>query len=268
MRDAGYAGTELGDWGFLPTDPETLRRELAARGLALAGAFVPVAFADGGAHAAGEEAALRTARLLAAAAGAEPFIVLADQNGEHPVRTRLAGRIGPEHALTGAQWETFALGVDRVARSVRRETGLRCVFHHHAAGFVETPAEVERLLELTDPDLVGLCFDTGHYRLGGGDPLEGFRRHLGRIRHVHFKDSSPRVHEESRRNGWGYFDSLKHGIFCELGKGAIDFAALVAELRGSGYRGWIVVEQDVLPGMGAPGEYARRNREFLRSCGL
>jgi inosose dehydratase len=124
-------------------------------------------------------------------------------------------------------------------------------------------------MALTDPKLVGLCFDTGHFRFGGGgDPLAVYRQFKDRIWHVHFKDCSPRVHAESRRNEWNYFESLKHGIFCELGQGDIDFKSFADELKRDGYSGWIVVEQDVLPGMGAPKEFARRNREYLRSCGL
>ena len=37
MQATGYAGTELGDWGFMPTDPDALGAELDARGLALLG---------------------------------------------------------------------------------------------------------------------------------------------------------------------------------------------------------------------------------------
>jgi inosose dehydratase len=269
IKATGYAGTELGDWGFMPTDPAALRRELQTRGLALVGAFVPVAFAQAQAHAEGEERALKTARLMANAVGSGPFIVLADDNGKDPRRTKLAGRIEPEHSLTPPQWEMFGRGVNRIASAVRRQAGLRTVFHHHCAGFVEAPWEIEALLAATDPELVGLCFDTGHYRFGGGgDPLEAFRQFKDRIWHVHFKDCSPPVHEQSRRNEWSYFDSLKHGIFCELGHGGINFAAMAAELQRTNYPGWIVVEQDVLPGMGAPKEFARRNREFLRTCGL
>jgi inosose dehydratase len=156
-----------------------------------------------------------------------------------------------------------------VADAVRRQTGLRTVFHHHCAGYVETPGEIEALLRVTDPGLVGLCFDTGHYRFGGGaDPAAALRQHQKRIWHVHFKDCSPAVHEQSRKQEWNYFDSLKHGIFCELGKGGVDFKAVAANLRDMNFSGWIVVEQDVLPGMGAPKEFARRNREFLKGVGL
>lgn len=268
MRETGYEGTELGDWGFMPTDPDLLRRELARRGLALLGAFVPVALADPDAHDDGEEAALRTARLLAAVAGPTPFIVLADDNGRDPVRTQNAGRVRPEHGLTAEGWRVFAAGVERIARAVRAETGLRTVFHHHCAGYVETPAEVEQLLALTDPDLVGLCFDTGHYRFGGGDPLEGLRRHADRIRHVHFKDCDPVVAARSRTEGWDYFRAVREGVFCELGRGDVPFPAIKAELERLGYDGWIVVEQDVLPGMGTPKQSAARNRAYLRGIGL
>jgi inosose dehydratase len=268
IRDTGYVGTEFGDWGFMPTDAAALRRELDQRKLSMVGAFVPVAFVDPQAHAAGAEVAVRTASLLAAVEGKAPFIVLADDNGKNPARTAKAGRITASDGLSDAQWRTFAAGVESVARAVLEQTGLRCVFHHHAAGFVETPEEVARLLELTDPKLVGLCFDTGHYRFGGGDPVQGLRRHRQRIWHMHFKDCSPQVHERSRAEGWDYFGSLKHGIFCELGRGDVDFAEVLGELRRTDYGGWIVVEQDVLPGMGAPKEFAQRNREFLRRLGL
>jgi inosose dehydratase len=196
------------------------------------------------------------------------FVVLADDNGTVAARTQNAGRIGPELGLSGAVWKVAARGAERVAEAVRRETGLATVFHHHCAGYVETPAEIDTLLSLTSPELLSLCLDTGHYAFAGGDPLEALERHWSRIRHVHFKDCRPEVAERSRREGWDYFGSVRGGVFCELGKGSVPFAAIVKELRSRGYQGWIVVEQDVLPGMGAPLESARRNRAHLSSLGL
>jgi inosose dehydratase len=242
---------------------------LEGRKLELLGAFVPVAFVNESAHAEGEARAVKTAKLMADAAGSNPFLVLADDNGKDPLRTKNAGRIEAADSLTPKQWETFGKGVNRVAEAIRRQTGLRTVFHHHCAGFVETPWEIEALLRATDPNLVGLCFDTGHYRFGGGpDPAAALHQFRDRTWHVHFKDCSPAMRTESKQKAWDYFESLKHGIFCELGKGDVDFPAVTRELRATGYEGWIVVEQDVLPGMGAPKEYARRNREYLRKCGL
>jgi inosose dehydratase len=252
----------------MPTNPAQLRRELDQRGLALVGAFVPAALANPGAHAAGEALALQTARLLAETAGEAPFIILADDNGRNPARTHNAGRVRPEHGLSETQWRVFADGASRLARSVRTETGLRTVFHHHCAGFVETPEEVDRLLALTEPGLLGLCFDTGHYRFGGGDPLAGLRRHGDRIWHVHFKDQDPAVAARSRTEGWDYFASVRAGIFCELGQGDVPFSDIAAELERRRYSGWLVVEQDVLPGMGTPRESAARNRAFLRRLPL
>jgi inosose dehydratase len=268
IKETGYAGTELGDWGFMPTESAALRDELKSRGLQLIGAFVQVAFSDERAHAEGEERAVQTARLMSEAVGPGPFIVLADDNCSNPTRTQLAGRIQPEHSLPPEPWQIFGKGVNRIADAVQRRTGLRTVFHHHCAGFVETPWELETLLQVTDPNLVGLCFDTGHYRFGGGDPVRALQQHRSRIWHVHFKDCDPRTHEQSRKAGWNYFDSMKHGIFCELGQGDVDFGAIVAQLEKSDYSGWIVVEQDVLPGTGEPREYARRNRDFLKGLGL
>jgi inosose dehydratase len=268
IAETGYAGTELGDWGFMPTDPGLLRQVVHARGLALLGAFVPVMLKDPSAHAAGVEAAVRTAQLLVGAEGASPFIVLADDNGKIPARTQNAGRIQPEQSLNAAEWQIAAEGAEKVARAVRRETGLRTVFHHHCAGYVETPMEIDTLLSLTDPNLLGLCLDTGHYCFGGGNPLECLRQYFPRIWHIHFKDCQPGVADRSRQEGWDYFTSVRNGIFCELGKGEIDFAAFKTELEKLGYTGWIVVEQDVLPGMGSPKESALRNRQYLANIGL
>ena len=267
MRLAGYTGTELGDWGFMPTDPAELRRVLGRRSLALLGAFVPVALATESAHAAGVAAAVRTAKLLAAV-NPSSFVVLADDNGTVPERTKNAGRIRADQGLDREAWKTAARGAEAVARAVREQAGLATVLHHHCAGYVETPAEVDTLLGLTSAELLSLCLDTGHYAFAGGDPLEALRKYGKRVRHVHFKDCSPEVAARSRREGWDYFASVRGGVFCELGKGEVDFPSVTAELRRSGYGGWIVVEQDVLPGMGTPLESARRNREYLASIGL
>ncbi|MDE0315872.1 MAG: TIM barrel protein [Candidatus Poribacteria bacterium] len=268
MQAIGYRGTELGDWGFMPTAPAQLRDELAARELTLVGAFVPVPFVDRWAHQSGEAAAVQHARLLVEAGFDKAFIVLSDDNVTVEERTENVGRIRPEHSLTQEQWDTFIAGVHRVAQSVRDEMGLRTVFHHHCAGYVETPSELDTLMQRTDPNLVGLCFDTGHYRFGGGDPLDIFDKHGDRIWHVHFKDFDPEVAARIYNEDWSYNSAVTKGVFCELGKGDVDFPAFIAELRSRNYDGWIVVEQDVLPGMGSPYESAKRNFQYLKSIGV
>jgi inosose dehydratase len=266
--ETGYEGTELGDWGFMPTDPQKLSEEIHGRNLQLLGAFVPVALKKLEAHQAGIDVAVRTARLMSAVEGNLPFIILADENGSIPERTKNAGRVTPEMGLSESEWQIFAEGAEKVAAAVRKETGLRTAFHHHCAGYVETPAEIEKLMSLTDPNLLGLVFDCGHYRFGGGDPVEGLKKYGKRVWHFHFKDYHPGFGQQGIKEGWDYFQSVSAGVFCELGKGEVDFPALLAELEKIGYDGWGVVEQDVLPGMGKPKESAQRNRDYLASIGL
>jgi inosose dehydratase len=225
IRATGYAGTELGDWGFLPTDPQRLRAELAARELSLVGAFVPVALANRDTHAAGVDTAVRTARLMRDADAPDSFIVLSDNNGAVPVREQHAGRIPASLSLTPAEWRTFADGVNRIARAVADETGVRTVFHPHCGGYVETPQEIDALMSHTDAGLVGLVLDTGHIIYGGGDPVRVLRHHGHRVWHVHFKDCDPVVASRARADGLGYLAAVRAQLFCELGAGEVDFAA-------------------------------------------
>jgi inosose dehydratase len=266
---SGYAGTELGDWGFMPTDPAVLRRLLVARKLAMVGAFVTTRLADPRSHGASVRTAVQTARLIAAAAdGRPPVIVLSDEPTADPARTGAAGRVSPALGLSGSQWDDAAGRVEQIAAAVRDESGLRTVFHHHCAGYVETPAEIDALMERTDPSLVGLCLDSGHATYGGGSPLNVLSRHRARTWHVHFKDCEPQVAEQARREQLDYQTALRRGLFCELGRGSVDFPGLLGELREMDYEGWIVVEQDVLPAMGSPAASATRNRRYLQTIGL
>jgi inosose dehydratase len=244
----------------------------------MVGAFVPVALKYDGQHQAGVEEALRYARLLAAVAetGPDPWspvIVLADNNGTELVRTANAGRVTPAMGLSDADWKIFAQGAEKVARAVKAETGLRTVFHHHCAGYVETPAEIARLMDMTAPDLLGLVFDTGHYLYGSGanDPavvLAGLESLAGRIWHMHFKDCKADFATLARVAGWDYFAAVRRGLFCELGRGNVDFTGVKSWMQRTGFHGWIVVEQDVLPGMGVPKLSAAHNRFYLAGLGL
>ena len=102
----------------------------------------------------------------------------------------------------------------------------------------------------------------------GGDPLGALAGYGDRIWHVHFKDCDPALAAQSRVEGWDYHASVRRGIFCELGRGAVPFPSILDALRARGYAGWIVVEQDVLPGLGTPAASAIRNREYLHRLGI
>lgn len=268
MAQAGYSGTELGDWGFMPTDPDLLKKELIQQNLSMLGAFVPVFFKDKNEHEKGIETAVKTAHLMKNAGFPKAFIILSDDNGKVKQRTENAGRITPEMSLTTDEWKVFAKGVEDTARAVKQATGMRTVFHHHCGGYVETPEEIDTLMIHTDPDLVGLVLDMGHYMMGGGDPVKALIKYKNRIWHVHFKDFDPEKAQLAARNNYDYFQSVNSGVFCELGKGVVDFPYISGVLEKSGYDGWVVVEQDVLPGMGNPLQCAIRNREYIKTLGI
>jgi inosose dehydratase len=266
MARAGYSGTELGPYGFLPEDAELLKSELAARGLTLLGAFVPLPLAHAGRHAKGFESAMTVARLLAARGA--PYLVLADEMNE--ARMAAAGSAdAARHGMSGEQWSAAIDLLTRVSHAAC-ELGLQPVFHHHAGTFVETPAEVELLLQAIDPALLGLCLDTGHYFYGGGDPVACAHAHAGRIRHLHLKDVRAKVLDQVRREKIGYLEAIRRGVFCELGEGGVDLPGVIRGLQAAGYDGWAVFEQDIdptQPGVN-PEESAARSREYLRGLGL
>jgi inosose dehydratase len=264
---AGYEGTELGPYGYLPTEPEPLDRELKARRLGLGSSFVALPLEDASRRAASVAHALRVARLLATQGVEE--LILADD--EDPRRARIAGRVAGDgrDGWSESQWREAAATVEAVAKTLRDELGMKVVVHHHAGTFVETPAEIDRLLALTDPAGIGLLLDTGHCVYGGGDPLEVLQRHRGRVRYVHAKDARADELRHVRTSEVSMSEAWQRGVFCPLGQGVVDFPRVVETLRSAGYGGWIIVEQDVVPDEKGrlepePFDSARKSRAYLR----
>lgn len=262
MAQAGYDGTELGPYGYLPTEAERLTAELSARGLRLISDFVPIPLADPERHEAGFQEAMKIAALLAKA-GAQ-VILLADVMSE--ARMIVAGRVDEARdGMSDREWEGAVKILTRVAVACR-DLGLATAFHHHAGTLVETPNELERLCASTDASLIGVCLDTGHYFYGGGDPVEAARKYGARIRHLHLKDVQPTVLAAVREEGVGFMEAVRRSVFCELGDGAVDFPKVIHSLLACGYDGWAVVEQDIdahQPGV-HPLESALRSRAYLR----
>ena len=265
IAGTGYTGLELGPWGYLPTDPAVLREELNSRGLQVLSSFVPVKLVDANAHAQAEAFALKVGKLLAEM-GANT-VVLADDNCQVPELIKRAGqRTGT--MLDDAQWDVVASGVNRIARTIKEELGLNTVFHHHGGGYIETPDETRELLKRTDPSLVGLCLDTGHWHFGGGNAVECVKEFADRVRYLHLKDCSADVLARVRGEKLDYFQAVEAGIFCELGQGMVDFPAVIAEMVKLGYDGWAIVEQDVLVSdPTAPKRISQANRDYLKSIG-
>lgn len=231
----GFAGTELGPAGWFGT-PEQTASTLGSAGLAAVGAYAAVHVAGDADQLADDLAAMERscAQLVACGGGT---IVLADAGT--PELTRHPAH-APELGLDAAGWERLREVVARAADRVR-SAGLQASFHPHLCTYVESAAEVERLLELVD---VGLTLDTGHLRLAGADPTECLRAWRDRIDHVHLKDVDTAALDRVRAAGRDDHPAWWGELFRPLGSGDADLARFVDELATSGYRGWWVVEHD------------------------
>ncbi|MET0772060.1 MAG: TIM barrel protein, partial [Candidatus Limnocylindrales bacterium] len=244
MLGIGYRGTELGAPGYLGTGREA-RVRLERRGLALVGAFLPQHFSRADRAAADREWLREQVTRLrdASPEGSRPFAVLCEAIDE-PDRLRWSGRIAdhPQTRLDAARHRTLVDNLHRAAELVA-SLGLPAVIHPHAGTYIETDHEIERLMEVLDPSLVGLCLDTGHFRYGGADPVRRIRDYAGAVRHVHIKDCRASV-LGTLPDGAGFVGAVKAGVFCPLGEGDSDIPGSMAALAAIGYEGWLVVEQD------------------------
>ena len=160
------------------------------------------------------------------------------------------------------QWSAYGERVTAFGRHLLAH-GVRLAYHHHMGAYVETPADVDRLMEVTG-DEVGLLFDSGHMTFAGGDAVAMLGRHVARVCHVHCKDVRPYVIRLARNRDWSFLDSVINGAFTVPGDGAIDFPALLGILHDHGYRGWLVVEAEQDPAVAPSYEYAEKGFRTLR----
>jgi inosose dehydratase len=268
IKAAGYSGTELGPYGFLPADSAVLRVELEKRSLTLCSAFVDIELGNAAAHAEGLAFVARSARLISDA-GAR-LLILSDKI--LPDRNATAGRRNDANQLSwsDSQWAAAQTAIREVIAQCKA-VGLRVAFHHHAGSHVETPEEVDRLFSLFHADELGLCLDTGHYVYCGGDTLAFLEKQVSRVWCVHLKDVYETKAAEARAARMNFHAAVRHGIFAPLGKGSIDFPKVVSLLQKGNFDGWVVVEADVLPGgvgADAPLSNAIAGREYLRLFGV
>jgi inosose dehydratase len=268
IAKAGYFGTELGPYGFLPTEPAVLRRELEKRSLTLCSAFIDVELGNPSAHEAGLADVTRSAKLISEANA--KLLVLSDKIT--PARNATAGRRNDCNRISWneAGWKAAA-SVIREVIALCKAVGLRVAFHHHAGGHVETPEEVDRLFSLFPASELGLCLDTGHYIYGGGDAVAFLEKQASRVWCVHLKDVYDAKANEARRARMNFHAAVRHGIFAPLGKGSVDFSRVISLLQNGHYDGWVVVEADVLQGgvgADAPLANAIAGREYLRKLGI
>jgi len=259
---AGYEGTELGPYGYFPTDPEVLGPILRQHGLVLLSSFVPVPL-NGEADTASVVSHIQAVGSLLSELEA-PLLVLADRQTLE--RQQLAGRVPADgsKSLTANQWKQVGNLVAEI-EAAATDYGLRLVFHPHVATYVETPWEVERFFDSVRSTTVGLCLDTGHCVYGGGDPIEEARKYRSLLRYLHVKDVDATRLAEAREKKLAFNEAVEAGVFSPAGQGCVRFPEIFQELRSQGYSGWAVVEQDIIYGKSAipPVESMRISLRYL-----
>jgi inosose dehydratase len=262
---AGYRGIELGPVGYMPRDPDELAGALDQNGLTLIGGVVFRPFHDPAKWADVIDGAERTCKTLVAH-GARHLVLI---DSISPLRAPTAGRPDEAVQMDAAEWTAFRNRIETVARMGAENYGLTVSVHPHAAGFIDFEAEIERLLAGIDPAVLKLCLDTGHAAYAGFDPVAFLRRHIDRVAYVHFKDIDPVVRARAIANRTGFYDACGQGIFCNLGRGMVDFQGFRQVLLDAGFSGWATVEQDCDPTLpGSPMRDAQANRDYLQTIGF
>jgi inosose dehydratase len=271
VAEAGYAGIDLGPVGYLGSGAR-LGELLAERNLGLAGAYLELPYAD---HDALAQVMGDLDALLATFDAVRPYLpgppprpTLADAGSRE--RRGRPGRSATQPALGLDRdgWRAFAEGLARVTGRCR-DRGYEPTFHPETGTYVEAPWEIEEVLDRSD---IGLCLETGHMMLGGGDPVAMLRDWGERVNHVHLKDAVRSVMADIVADGAPVTEIWSREAFCALGRGDLDVAGILDGLRGITFGGWLVVEQDILPRsrerFARAAAEQRHNREFLAERGL
>jgi len=255
-KQIGYQGFELGN--KFPRESNALRKVLSAHGLELVSGWYSGRLAR------------RSVEEEVEAVG--PHLKLLADNGAKvmvygEVADSIQGAAQPlfkrPRFFTAPQWDAYADRLTRFARHTLAH-GVRVAYHHHMGAYVETPADVDELMKRVGPE-VGLLFDSGHMTFAGGNAVEMLKKHASRVCHVHCKDVRPQIVKLARNRNWSFLEAVINGAFTVPGDGAVDFPALIAVLRDSGYSGWLVVEAEQDPVVAPSYAYADKGFRTLKA---
>ncbi len=257
MALAGYTGSEVGN--KYPTDPQVLKKALDLRGMVICNQWYSTEFIT------------------------RPYAEIEKEFRDHLAFLRIVGAdvVGPNEQTRACQgnegigvqegkarfdndeWKLMVDGYNKIGK-VAREEGFKVCMHHHMGTGVQTPEEVERFLNDTDPDTVFLTYDSGHFSYNGSDPVAELKKVVSRVGHVHLKDLRPDIQAVGMREDWPFMKAVRQGVFTVPGDGAVDFPSIFRILEEAGYEGWMVVEAEQDPAVANPFEYALKAREYIR----
>ncbi len=256
MVQAGFQGCELGN--KFPRKSEDLKSYLEPRSLQLASGWFSTYFTEGK-----QEETLHdfiSHRDFLYEMGTQQIIV---SECGHCVQGKLQSVFDTKPVFNELQWKALADGLEKLA-TLAQEKNMEITYHYHMGTGVQTRDEVDRLMELTDPEKVSLLVDTGHITYAGGDALSLTKAYLPRIKYVHLKDIRGEVLDSVHKQRMSFIDSVKAGVFTVPGDGMIDYRPIFEALSSQNYRGWFVVEAEQDPDKANPLEYAQKARQYLR----
>jgi inosose dehydratase len=263
VRDAGYAWTELGPFGYLPTDPGRLRDELEGRGLTLTGGTVFVALHKGPDALQQAKAACDAEMATIGPLGARHLVILPEGY------TDLQGELTASSTLSEDEWAALLTGMSELGRYVADRHDAVLTFHSHADSHVGTGDQIERFLDGTDPETVQLCLDTGHVAYCGADNLALIRDYPERIAYVHLKQVDVAIRARVVDEQLGFAPAVRLGVMVEPPLGVPDMPPLLEALGSLGRELYCIVEQDMYPcEPDRPLPIATRTRQYYGSCGL
>ena len=257
MALAGFTGSEVGN--KYPKDPEVLKKALELRGVEICNQWfssflITKPFEE-------VEKEFRAQLAFLKAMGAK---VIGASEQSYSVQGQMDTPVfGHKYEMNDEEWDTFCTGMNKLGKIAKEEYGIALTFHHHMGTVVQSLAEVDRMMENTDPEYVSLLFDTGHFTYCGEDPLEVVKKYVHRIKHVHLKDIRPEVVEQVKKENMSFLAGVRAGAFTIPGDGCINYDPIFKVLEEAGYEGYMVVEAEQDPAKANPLEYAIRARKFI-----
>ena len=257
MALAGFTGSEVGN--KYPKDPEVLKKALELRGVEICNQWfssflITKPFEE-------VEKEFRAQLTFLKAMGAK---VIGASEQSHSVQGQMDTPVfGHKYEMNDEEWDIFCTGMNKLGKIAKEEYGIALTFHHHMGTVVQSLAEVDRMMENTDPEYVSLLFDTGHFTYCGEDPLEVVKKYVHRIKHVHLKDIRPEVVEQVKKENMSFLAGVRAGAFTIPGDGCINYDPIFKVLEDAGYEGYMVVEAEQDPAKANPLKYAIRARKFI-----
>lgn len=255
MALAGFTGCEVGN--KYPKDTKVLKKALDLRGMQICNAWFST-FLTTKPYEETEKEFIKHINFLKEM-GAK--VVGISEQG-HSIQGTDLSIFDDKYVMNDEEWELLCTGVNKLGK-VAKDMGITLTFHHHMGTVVQTAAEIDRLMENTDPELFNLLFDSGHLAYCGEDYMYILKKYVNRIKHVHLKDIRPDVIADVKAKGESFLQGVRKGTFTVPGDGVIDFEPIFNVLAENNYEGYVLVEAEQDPAIANPFEYAVKARKYI-----